>query len=469
MTSDPADRADLHERALQSAQRILSADAAERHALGALDARRELGVRSDIALATAAYTSASSAFGRTNPHALEQMQAAWAEFSDLEQTPPGVALMLEMAASHVDEQDDVAALQWLERLLPVAERLDLLPSTASALQRKSGILFRLVRPREALILQRGVHELAVVNDLERTHLNTRTVLTFYEQFDDPRAGLAMAREGLEIAARLGSVRYGFGMVGNAVSCAIRIGEWDWAAAILDEWLANDTIGDFHLELYLDRTVLTALRGGDGGGDLDAARRLLPGTTDPQYRSYAHWAQAWMALTSGAMAEAAREAEAAAQVTNYFEPITLPLATRAALWAGDAVAAASLVERMDRSVIRGHATELDRTTLRAGIAALQGRRQDAIAGYRDALRGWQGSGLAFEEALAGLDMAILLAPTEREMGEAPGIVEGARDVFARLRARPFMARLDQVPIDGLDPAQATTSTSTAGAATPSISD
>ena len=63
MTSDPADRADLHERALQSAQRILSADVAERHALGALDARRELGDRSDIALATAAYTSARRGSG----------------------------------------------------------------------------------------------------------------------------------------------------------------------------------------------------------------------------------------------------------------------------------------------------------------------------------------------------------------------------------------------------------------------
>jgi hypothetical protein len=159
-----------------------------------------------------------------------------------------------------------------------------------------------------------------------------------------------------------------------------------------------------------------------------------------------------------LAEAAHEAEAAAQATNYFEPITLPLATRATLWAGDAAGAASLVERMDRSVIRGQATELDRTTLRAGVAALEGRRPDAIAGYRDALRGWQGSGLAFEEAMAGLDMAILLAPTEREMGEAPGIVQGAREVFAALGARPFLARLDQVPIGDPDPARAVPTTS-----------
>ncbi len=467
MTSDPADRADLHERALSSAQRILSADVADRHAMGALEARRELGVRSDIALATAACTSASSAFGRANPRALEQMQAAWAEFSDLEETPAGVALMLEMASANVDAQDDVGALAWIERLLPVAERLDLLQSTATALQRKSGILFRLVRPREALILQRGVHELAVVNDLERVHLATRTVLTFYEQFDDPRAGLAMAREGLEIAARLGSVEYGFGMVGNAVSCSIRIGEWDWAAALLDAWLANDTIGDFHLELYLDRTVVTALRGGNGTDDLAEARRLLPGTIDPQYRSYTHWAQAWVALTSGALAEAKHEAEAAAQVTNYFEPITLPLATRSALWAGDAAGAAALVDRMDRSVIRGQATGLDRMTLRAGIAALEGRRPDAIAGYRDALRGWQGLGLAFEEALTAVDMVTLLAPTEREMGEVAAIVDAARATFTRLRARPFLVRLEQGPVHGSDHADAARPAPIAEPGTPSV--
>ena len=55
VSPDPTDRADLHERALASAMQGLVAEVAERHALGALEARRELGDREAIALATAAY------------------------------------------------------------------------------------------------------------------------------------------------------------------------------------------------------------------------------------------------------------------------------------------------------------------------------------------------------------------------------------------------------------------------------
>jgi class 3 adenylate cyclase len=456
VTRDPADRADLHERALASAQQMLGAEVAEvaeRHALGALEARREIGDRSDIALAMAAYAGASVVFGRTNPRALEQLQPAWEEFSDLEATPAGVALMLEMASAHIAANDDATGLAWLERLLPISERLNLLLPTAIALQRLSTILFRFDRPREGLILLRGTHELAVANDLQRVHRGTRTVLTFYEQFADPGAGLAMAREGLEIAGRLGSVAYGFGMVGNAVACAIRVGEWDWASALLDEWLANEIFVDLDPELYVDRAVMTALRGGDAAGDLAEAERLLPAMTDPQYTSYVHWAKAWAAFASGRLPEAQHEAETAARVTNYFEPITLPLATRAALWAGDAPGAITLIGQMDRSVIRGQATELDRVTLRAGIAALEDRRSDAIAGYREALRGWRGLGLAFDEATTVIDLATLLAPTEREMPEASAAIEGARATLVRLGARPILARLDQGPAPAIDATKA----------------
>lgn len=81
------------------------------------------------------------------------------------------------------------------------------------------------------------------------------------------------------------------------------------------------------------------------------------------------------------------------------------------------------------------------TLRAGIAALEGRRGEAVAGYREAMRGWTQLGLAFDHAMAGLDMAVLLAPTEREMAEAPASVEAAAETLTRLGARPFLARLE----------------------------
>ena len=45
-------------------------------------------------------------------------------------------------------------------------------------------------------------------------------------------------------------------------------------------------------------------------------------------------------------------------------------------------------------------------------------------------------------MAALDMAILLAPTEREMAEAPATIETARETLTRLGATPFLARLEE---------------------------
>jgi hypothetical protein len=263
----------------------------------------------------------------------------------------------------------------------------------------------------------------------------------------------MAREGLEIATRRGSAVYGFQMVGNAASCAIRVGEWDWASALLDEWLGNEITGEFYLELYVDRAILTALGGGDASADLAEAERLLPAMKDTQFTSYHHWGRAWAAFTAERLADAREEAVSAARVTGYFVPITLPLAARAALWAGDVVDANDLVGQIDASLIRGQAIELDRVTLRAGIAALEGRRADAVAGYREALRGWRGLGLAFDEAMAALDLAVLLAPTEGEMAEAAAVIEAAREALRRLDARPLLTRLEAVPAVAKEQARA----------------
>ena len=62
-------------------------------------------------------------------------------------------------------------------------------------------------------------------------------------------------------------------------------------------------------------------------------------------------------------------------------------------------------------------------------------------YREALRGWRALGLAFDEALTVLDIAILLDPTDREMPEAADALHAARETLTRLGADPFLARLD----------------------------
>ena len=92
------------------------------------------------------------------------------------------------------------------------------------------------------------------------------------------------------------------------------------------------------------------------------------------------------------------------------------------------------------------------TIRAGLAALEGRAADALGQYREALRGWHDLGLAWDEALTGIDMATLLEPSEAEVRAA---AESSRQILVRLGAKPFLERLDAAMGRSRSAASATT--------------
>jgi len=65
----------------------------------------------------------------------------------------------------------------------------------------------------------------------------------------------------------------------------------------------------------------------------------------------------------------------------------------------------------------------------------------------ALRSWRDLGLAWDEALAGVDMALLLDPTDPWVRAN---AEAAREILVRLEAAPFIARLDAALARPADP-------------------
>jgi hypothetical protein len=97
--------------------------------------------------------------------------------------------------------------------------------------------------------------------------------------------------------------------------------------------------------------------------------------------------------------------------------------------------------METSGYLGPALVADRLAARAGIDALEGRGPAALAGYREALRAYRRLGLAFDEAAAAVDMAILLPSPERDAADVRTAIGAARETLERLGARPFLARLD----------------------------
>ena len=110
----------------------------------------------------------------------------------------------------------------------------------------------------------------------------------------------------------------------------------------------------------------------------------------------------------------------------------------ALAAHDVEAARAWRDTMNATMYRGEALGHDLQTLAAGIAALEGRRSDALSQFREALAGYRALGLAFDEALTVLDMVSLLGAGEPDVQTA---ADWARTTFTRLGARPLLERLD----------------------------
>jgi tetratricopeptide (TPR) repeat protein len=166
--------------------------------------------------------------------------------------------------------------------------------------------------------------------------------------------------------------------------------------------------------------------------------IVGASTEPVVLSAIWSAKASDAFASGRLHDAREGSHRTGELVAEYRPMAQAGAARAALWMGDAAGAADDLAALDASGVHGAAVDADRKTIRAGIAALDGRAAEAIPAYREALRAWRDLGLAWDEALCGLDMATLLDPSEPEVRAA---AESAREILVRLGAKPFIARLD----------------------------
>lgn len=403
----------------------------------AIELFRAVGDRPREAIATSYLATWQSDLAHPD-EALKTTERAWSEFSDLAETEAGARLMVAFSRAYGSTNDNGQAILWGERAAIVAERLDLTEIIVRSLHTRGSAMVTSNRAIEGAILIRGAGELAQSHGLLDAETRWRTLSTFLAQWDDPRAGLESARAGQALAERVGSRNLSMQMVGNGVSCATRVGEWDWAAELLREWAAVEVPTNVRIELTADAAILDALRGVDPTEQLASVEALIVGLSDPQFDSYRQVATAWAALASGRLSEAQVAGRSAAETTGYFAPVAWPLAARAALWDRDVEAGRDLLDKLVRDSYRGSALSADILTVRAGLAALEGRPTEGLASYREALRAWQNLGLEWDEALCTIDMTTVLDPADSEVRTA---AERARSILTRLDAKPMLERLE----------------------------
>ncbi len=442
VTSGLADRAELLERAGFAASAAGRFEAAERILGSAVETQRALNDRPAIARATAALGRTLSTAYRTTD-AIALLEPAVAEFSDLATDPAVIALGGQLARALFLADDNRRAIEVADRVLEAAEHADLAAIVADTLVTKGTALASLGRPTEGLALLAAGRTVAESHDLGWTVLRASINRSSVELSRDPRLVLEVTRGGLELARRLGERSSAAVLLTNSAEAAVRIGDWSWGLAELEPALADELEASDRISLLVVSVAIHALRGEPVGGLVAEVTGLVGGSTDPAPLASLQAVLANQAFGAGLLADARLAWQRVAAVMTSNLPVSLASSARAALWLRDAGAARADLAALDASGVHGPAIEADRGTIRAGIAALEGRPTEAAARYGEALRAWRDLGLAWDEALCGLDMATLLDPTDSGVRAAAA---ASREILVRLEAAPFIERLDAALAD-----------------------
>ena len=146
------------------------------------------------------------------------------------------------------------------------------------------------------------------------------------------------------------------------------------------------------------------------------------------------------VCSRAYADAVSNWRQSAEFSETNAAADLPRAVRAALWMRDAETARQALADYEALHLFGPGPSAWRPTIGAGLAALDGRRDEALELYADAHSKWRAAEVVFDGALTGIDMLFTLGPDE------PGARAAAaesRTTLDGLGARPFVDLIDQL--------------------------
>ncbi len=436
VTPDIAERAATWEAASDAAFRAARLDVAQRYGLSALEHYTAAGDESGLARAVVLYSKSLDAVGKLD-EAIEALETALASCADDSTDPDVVALLAEIARLFMIARDP-RDLEAVERALVRAETLGVVPTIVDALVTKGSIMDNHGRTLESIALLRGSIDLAAANGLVNTELRARSNLASGLFGNGRRGAVRMAEETRERARSLGlreQFRWASWM---SAWGSLALGEFDRALAIVAELEEADLV-EFDLDSVLGaRAVVAAYRGRpDEAARLrEAEEAAFPEISRPDFLSGRHVEKALILWLAGDSAGAYAEAMTGA---GFVPTIDAPVvAMRCALAMRDLGRARQAGSMVVAALDRGPAVDAIRRGLEAGLAALEGRREDAVVGYRAAATTLRALDDTLELAFCQLDHATLVGPADPE---ARAAAEEAREILVRLDCPPLLERLD----------------------------
>ena len=363
-----------------------------------------------------------------------------ARFGDAEE--PAIRACTAWAASFVSfmEKDYEAALRSLDEAFAGFDRLDDTDRFLNAIRGRGVVLGLVGRRQEAGLLARGYVETVRRRGDHRHLAESLDTAGIMLTPDDPRGALDAYLEGIAIARKGGYGGVEVHGLANAVESAVELGEWEIADGMLSRLREVPSLPETSADaLSLDEALLAAYR-----GDHDVAVAALSAVQRPDAVRFEGWVARVrsVVLTQGGDPDAGFDA---AMTTINVEPsggnsgLALWSAGLAALWSVDQLptAAGRIQRALDATAsLRGAWIDNVRASLRASVAALEGRREESLEGFAAALKVWTAMQLPFDHAMTVGDAVTVLGADTLP----PGAVAEAAAFLEGIGAGPLRARL-----------------------------
>ena len=429
VTRDPAERAALLEMSGAAAQAAARYETAERHMHAAADAYAAIGDRRS-GLRVAGTLGMMHTFHGRPRDGIAVIEPVLDAAMDLHAEPEAIALMGALARSYLFADDYDRALELIDQVLVAAERIDDISIITDGVLTKGTTLLYLARYREGLVLLSGGLGLAEAHGFVTSQLRARLNISFLQLPDDPRQARATAMTGLDQARRLGYRDWAVLMAGNAADGQFLIGDWTDVLATYDRFVGERAVADSEVsDLSAMQISIRALRGEWAAMSADLAQfEAEMGTaTGSQERTVVLQVRMWCALAEG------RDDELLGWSVEGAEPLNglmcHHIVGHAALWRRDLDRARAACEGMVATGIHGRWASAIKLDIQAGIAALEGRPDDAAAGWKEV-----------QATLVdlGTQLTLVLSLMDRAALSADPAAAAAAGVEARSRSRALGA-------------------------------
>jgi len=386
--------------------------------------------------------------------ALQELETSYSVLAEDEPDDDLGALAAELARIQFFRGELDEAARWVESALEIAESLWLPELLSQALNTKSLILASRGRSEECIALIEHALRIALEND--RTDAAIRAYFNLahdYSVRDRYAEALSTDRAGLALARKRGLRHEELMFLQHLSHDLYVLGEWDEAFELLAEMreLAPDTRLAVWSGKWFPGPLLAA-----GRGEV----RSLPEDeqdADRQSRAGIDLGRATILSAKGRWADALAAAESAWAARDVLGPHVFTkegfaLAVEAAFALGD-------VERVERLLGEVGALPPGQTTpslraqaarFAAGLAAERGEHERVEPSFEAATSAFRELEMPFAAAVTQLEHAEWLAERGGS-ADLVALVAEARATFERLKARPWLERVERVASQ--DPASA----------------